>query len=130
MEPEFLSLAEVVEIHSDQIRRYGGSPDILDLAMLQSAVAAPRAAFSGELLHHDIYAMAAAYLFHVVRNHPFVDGNKRTGTVAALVFLAMNGVRFEAEGRALETLVLSVARGDAAEDEVAGFLRAHSRSRT
>ena len=81
MNPIFLSLAEVLEIHRDQIERYGGDPGIRDLDLLQSALAIPAAGFGGQYLHNDLYEMAAAYLFHITQNHPFVDGNKRTGAV-------------------------------------------------
>ncbi|MEK7678791.1 MAG: Fic family protein, partial [Deltaproteobacteria bacterium] len=73
MELVFLTLDEVVVIHRDQIERYGGSPGIRDIELLQSAVSMPTAGFSGDYLHSDIFEMAAAYLFHIIRNHPFVD---------------------------------------------------------
>jgi death on curing protein len=78
MTPRFLDLVEVLEIHQSRIDRYGGSPGVRDLGLLQSAVAQSSAGFGGEFLHSDLYEMAAAYLFHVARNHPFIDGNKRT----------------------------------------------------
>ena len=87
IEPIFLGLDEVIEIHNDQIKRYGGHVGIRDIELLKSAVAMPAAGFGGDYLHTDIYEMAAAYLFHIVRNHPFIDGNKRTGAVASVVFL-------------------------------------------
>jgi death-on-curing protein len=82
----FLNLGEVLEIHRDQIARYGGSSGLRDLNLLKSAVAMPQATFDGEFLHTDIFEMAAACLFHIVGNHPFLDGNKRVGAVACLVF--------------------------------------------
>ncbi len=86
MTPVSLSLAEVLEIHRDQIERYGGHAGLRDLGLLQSALAMPAARFGGRYLHGDLLEMAAAYLFHIEQNHPFIDGNKRTGTVAAIVF--------------------------------------------
>jgi death-on-curing protein len=77
MEPAFLSLDEVLEIHAQQIERYGGSAGLRDAAGLESAIATPQATFGGEFLHTSIRAMAAAYLFHLCQNHPFIDGNKR-----------------------------------------------------
>lgn len=127
MEPSFLTLDEVLEIHRDQIDRYGGSSGIRDLGLLQSALAQPAATFGGQLLHGDLFEMAAAYLFHLVQNHPFVDGNKRVGTVAAIVFLAMNDHEVDAPEDALESLVLSVATSRADKDTIAEFLRTHSR---
>ena len=67
--------------------RYGGLPGLRDEGLLESAVAQAVATFGGEYLHNDIFQMAAAYLFHIVQNHPFVDGNKRAGAAAAVVFL-------------------------------------------
>ena len=74
----FLTLAEVIEIHTDQIKRYGGTDAIRDMGLLSSAVAMPYASFHDTFLHADIFEMAAAYAFHVSQNHPFIDGNKRT----------------------------------------------------
>ncbi len=128
MTPVFLSLAEVLEIHRDQIERYGGHPGLRDLGLLQSALAMPAAGFGGRYLHGDLIEMAAAYLFHIVQNHPFIDGNKRTGAVAAFVFLSLNGIELEAEEPQLEKLVMDVAKGTAGKNVVADFLRANSRA--
>jgi len=81
----------------------------------------PAAGFGGKYLHSDLCEMAAAYLFHLVQNHPFIDGNKRVGAVAAYVFLAMNKTRLTADQKAYGDLVLSVARGEASKSEVAQF---------
>jgi len=91
-EPLFLTLAEVIEIHKDQISRYGGSAGIRDMNLLSSAVAMPYASFGGHFLHRDIFEMAAAYAFHISQNHPFIDGNKRTALASALIFLELNGM--------------------------------------
>src|SRR5687768_12741314 len=96
MPPNFLALDEVLEIHRDQLTRYGGLGGIRDLGLLQSAVAQPQATFAGQFLHADLAEMAAAYLFHIVQNHPFLDGNKRVGAVSAIVFLKMNDHEIEA----------------------------------
>ena len=126
MRPAFLGLGEVLLIHRDQIGRYGGEGGIRDLGLLESAVALPEAGFGGRYLHQDLFEMAAAYLFHIVRNHPFVDGNKRTGAVCALVFLELNGVGIDADEDALADMVIAVAEGRAGKDAVADFLRAHA----
>lgn len=123
MAPAFLSLAEVLEIHRDQIERYGGSPGIRDLGLLRSALAVPAATFGGAFLHAGIPDMAAAYLFHIVKDHPFVDGNKRTGAVAALVFLALNGRECSASENALAETVLGLARGSLDKAAIARFFR-------
>ena len=119
----FLSLGEVLEIHRDQITRYGGSRGLRDLDLLKSALAMPQATFGGEFLHADIFEMAAAYLFHIVKNHPFIDGNKRAGVVSALVFLALNGYDFTAPQNGLAETVFALAGGELAKADVAIFIR-------
>ena len=123
MDPTFLSLAEVLEIHQDQVARYGGATGIRDIELLKSALGMPAATYGGRFLHTDIYEMAAAYLFHLVKNHPFVDGNKRVGAVAALVFLDLNGFDFDAPEDDFAEIVLAVARGDLAKADVTVFIR-------
>ncbi len=93
---DFLQIQDVLLLHGDQVDRYGGEHGVRDLALLESAVAQPQATFGGEFLHKDLFEMAAAYLFHIVQNHPLVDGNKRTGLVTALTFLDFNGVQIDA----------------------------------
>ena len=120
---QFLGLQEVLEIHRDQVTRYGGTAGIRDLNLLKSALGMPGATFNGEFLHTDVYEMAAAYLFHLVKNHPFLDGNKQVGAVAALVFLALNGHDFQAPEDDLAETVLAVARGEIGKSELTVFLR-------
>jgi death on curing protein len=122
----FLTLDEVVAIHRDQIERYGGTLGVRDWGLLQSAVAMPAVTFGGQYLHADLYEMAAAYLFHMVQNHAFVDGNKRIGAVAADVFLALNDTELVASQDDYAELVLSIARGEAGKSEAAAFFRANS----
>src|SRR5205085_6788331 len=110
-EPRFLTLDQVLAIHSDQVRRYGGSGGIRDLGLLQSALAMPQASFGGQYLHPSLHEMAAAYLFHLVQNHPFVDGKKRIGLAACIAFLGMNELWLESDDAELITLVLEVAQG-------------------
>lgn len=124
-EPEFLTLDEVLGIHADQIRRYGGRAGVRDLDLLRSALGTPEASYSGEYLHGTLSEMAAAYLFHVARNHPFIDGNKRAALMCALVFLGLNGQRLEADPDALHALVDGVASGRVDKSAVAVFLREH-----
>lgn len=73
MNPEFLTVDEILEIHATQLARYGGAAGVRDLRLLESAAAQPTATFGGEYLHGDVFAVAAAYVYHIVRNHPFVD---------------------------------------------------------
>ena len=126
MAPTFLTLEEIIAIHRDQIARYGGAEGVRDWGLLHSAMATPAASFGGQFLHSDLYEMAAAYLFHIVQNHPFIDGNKRVGAVAAYVFLALNNMRLTAREDAYAELVLSVARGERPKSSVAEFFRAHT----
>ncbi|MGD0886903.1 MAG: type II toxin-antitoxin system death-on-curing family toxin [Thermodesulfovibrionales bacterium] len=102
----FLTLAEVIEIHADQIERYGGGSGIRDINLLSSAVAIPYASFQDQFLHADLFEMAAAYAFHICQNHPFVDGNKRTALATALVFLELNGISFsDPEGKLYHSMM-------------------------
>jgi len=123
VEPTFLTMDEIVDIHRDQIARYGGSEGVRDWGLLQSAVAMPAATYGGQFLHCDLCEMAAAYLFHIVQNHPFIDGNKRVGAVAAYVFLVLNAMRLMADNDAYADLVLAVARGEMPKSAVAEFFR-------
>jgi death-on-curing protein len=123
MNLKFLSLAEVLAIHKDQITRYGGASGIRDIDLLKSALGMPPATYGGDFLHTDIFEMAAGYLFHLVKNHPFVDGNKRVGAVAALVFLDLNGFDFHAPEDDFAEMMLAVARGEINKSQVAVFIR-------
>jgi death-on-curing protein len=127
LEPAFLTLDEVIAIHRDQIERYGGSLGVRDWGLLKSAVAMPAATFGGQYLHSDLCEMAAAYLFHLVQNHPFIDSNKRVGAVAADVFLSLNDLQLMAGEDEFADLVLSVSRGETSKSAAAEFLRAHMR---
>ncbi len=126
IEAIFLGLDEGIGIHNDQINRYGGRAGVRSLELLKSAIAMPTAGFGGDYLHTDIYEMAAAYLFHIVRNHPFVDGNKRTGAVASVVFLMMNGMDLHVDEDAFEKMVLLVAEGKMDEAAIAQFFRSNT----
>lgn len=125
----FLTVDEVLALHADQIERYGGRGGIRDLGLLSSAVATPQATFGEKYLHHTLHEMAAAYLFHLVRNHAFVDGNKRTGLIAALTFLGINGAELVADPDALYRLVIGIADGSVTKSDVAVFLQANTRAR-
>ena len=119
----FLTLAEVIEIHTDQIDRYGGSDGVRDMNLLSSAVAIPFASFSGSFLHADIYEMAGAYAFHICQNHPFVDGNKRTALASALVFLEINGTSVSDPAGKLYHMMISIASGQMSKNELTKIFR-------
>ena len=125
-EPRFLLLEEVLRIHAHQVDGYGGALGVRDTGLLLSAIAAPRASFGGGFLHGTLFEMAAAYLFHLARNHPFVDGNKRAALASALVFLELNGASVDAPDAALVELVVRVATGDASKAEAAMFFERHA----
>ena len=124
--PLFLSLDEMLALHADQVRRYGGGVGVRDLELLKSALAMPSAGHRGDYLHSNLFEMAAAYLFHIVRNHPFVDGNKRAGLIAAVAFLGLNGLRIESDPDPLYELAMGVAEGEIGKAEIAVFLREHA----
>lgn len=119
----FLPLAEVVEIHKDQIDRYGGHSGIRDYGLLSSAVAAPMAAWNAEYLNNDIFEMAAAYIFYICQDHPFVDGNMRTALASGLVFLEINGISIMDEKGELYPAVMSIALGQLGKTEIVTVLR-------
>ncbi len=130
MDPRFLSLIEALQIHQDQIARYGGLPGIRDLALLQSALATPESGVADRYLHSDLFEMAAAYMFHLIKDHPFVDGNKRVGVVAALVFLDLNRIDLRMSDDDLVQLALGVATGQITKMGIAEALRRHGRKQT
>ena len=114
------------ELHS---QRYGGSAGTRDNGLLESAVSQAKAGFGGEYLHQDLEAMASAYLFSIVKNHPFVDGNKRTGLAAALTFLDLNGIAIEHSSDILYDATMTVAEGRLDKAELADLLRGLAISR-
>jgi death on curing protein len=122
-----LTLDEVLAIHADQIRRYGGRAGVRDRGLLSSALALPRASFEGVRLHASVPEMAAAYLFHIAQNLPFVDGNKRVALASALAFLWLNDHRLEAEAGELTDGVMGIAAGRLSKAQAAVFLAAHVR---
>jgi len=121
--PVFLSPDDVLAVHEREIRKFGGMTGLRDPGLFESAMAQPEARFGGEFLHEDVFTMAAAYLFHVVKNHPFVDGNKRTGLVAALVFLGLNGEPILPPSVRLYDATMAVARGELGKAGLAAIFR-------
>ncbi|MEW6499353.1 MAG: type II toxin-antitoxin system death-on-curing family toxin, partial [Cyanobacteriota bacterium] len=89
--PRFIAKEMVLAIHARQLDKFGGTSGLRDAGLLDSALAQPQATFSGELLHPTIAEQAAAYLYHLAMNHPFVDGNKRTAFAVTDTFLRVNG---------------------------------------
>lgn len=119
---EYLTFEQVLEIHDELLKRYGGLSGIRDKNLLLSALDAPKAALFGLEMYPSIYQKAAAYLYHIVSNHPFNDANKRTGYAVTLVFLESNEAKQSFEKEDLEDLVLEVAKGQISKEEIAAFL--------
>ncbi|MGH8100294.1 MAG: type II toxin-antitoxin system death-on-curing family toxin [Chthoniobacterales bacterium] len=106
-----LSIDTVREIHGEAIRQFGGLDGIRDENLLASAVLAPQSRFGGKSPYVDTVEVAAAYLFYLCKNHPFLDGNKRTAMMAAIVFLRLNGIEPSRDSPDWEKLMLDVANG-------------------
>ena len=123
--PLFLDLDQIMRLHCSLLERYGGMEGVRDVGLLHSAIAMPQTAYGGQYMHSDILEMAAAYLYHIVLNHPFFDGNKRTSAAAAIVFLAINEIQIDNDEEGLVALTLSVATGQAGKTEIADFFRSH-----
>ncbi len=119
-----LTVDIVFEIHAAAIADFGGSGGLRDRALLESAVAAPQATYGGESVYADVPEMAAAYLFYICRNHPFIDGNKRAALGACLVFLRLNGYQPAPDGPDWEQLTLDVAASKLDRDATTARLRA------
>lgn len=122
-EIEFLTLAEAVEIHKNQIELYGGETGIRDFSLLNSAVYFPQTTFEGEFLHSNLFDMAAAYIYHISQNHPFIDGNKRAALVCGLVFLDFNGIEIYDPSGLLYRMMMKVASGKSNKKEISGLLK-------
>jgi death on curing protein len=125
----YLSLEQVLELHRLEIQRFGGSAGLRERGSLEAALARPQMTFAGEDVYPDVESKAAAVMHSLVMNHPFVDGNKRTGAAVAELFLNPNGVELEAADDDLVAITLSVARGEVNAEALAIWLRQRSRHR-
>lgn len=119
----FLNIEEVIKIHAHQIALFGGLPGIRDYNLLESALYTPQSTFDGNYLHQDIFAMAAAYGFHLIKNHPFVDGNKRTGIICPVLFLEYNDYEIEISQKKLFDIAISLATSKLSINQFALFLK-------
>jgi death-on-curing protein len=122
-----LSLAEVIELHRMVIEQAGGSPGLRDLGALESVVAQPRMTFGGTDLYPSWVEKSAALWFSLVKNHPFIDGNKRVGHAAMETLLVINGFEIDASTDEQEQLVLALAAGQLSREDLVGWLRGHVR---
>ena len=118
-----LTVEIVREIHAEAIAQFGGSDGVRDSALLESAVAAPQASFGGKSPYADLAEVAAAYLYYLCRNHPFIDGNKRAALGACIVFLRLNRIEPRSDGPECEELALAVAASAIDRDETTMRLR-------
>jgi death on curing protein len=118
-----LSVDMVRQIHAEALADFGGSDGVRDMALLESAVAAPQAGFGGQSPYLDLPEVAAAYLFYICQNHPFMDGNKRAALGACLLFLELNGIGTDECDLEWECLVLEVASSALNREQTTARLR-------
>jgi death on curing protein len=123
--PRFVSNSQVIKIHDRQIETFGGTTGIRDEGLLDSALAQPQATFGGELLHPTIYEQAAAYLYHLAMNHPFIDGNKRTAFAVMDTFINLNGYSLNLSAEETYNMVIRVVRREISKGELSAFLELH-----
>jgi len=121
----YLKAEQILFLHARLIEGTGGSHGVRDINLLLSAVGRPHASFDDQDLYPDIFTKAAALMDSLVRNHPFIDGNKRTGVSAAGLFLIRNSYRLKATNRELETFTLEVSRSEKSIAEIAGWFCDH-----
>lgn len=122
----YLSVEEVLVLHDYQIERFGGSHGLLSLPLLESAIGRPTANFSGKDLYVDVYEKAAVLVYSLVKNHPFLDGNKRTGVHAALTFLVLNAIQLNLTSEQVINLGLDIANNKLSFKETAEFFKANT----
>ena len=123
----YLSVVQLERLHQMQLQAFGGAAGLRDRGGLEAAAARPQMTFGGDDLYADVAAKAAALMHSIVMNHPFVDGNKRVGAMAAVLFLVVNAQRLEAPDEALVELAFAVARGEVSAEALAIWIRQRSR---
>jgi death-on-curing protein len=123
---KYLTVEEVYLLHERLIQRIGGSSGLRDPDLLASAVARPQASFGGEELYPDLWTKAAALMHSLIKNHPFVDGNKRTAVTATGIFLELNGHRLTASNEEMVRFAVQLAAEDAELVEIAAWVQSHA----
>ena len=123
--PRFLTNSQAIKIHERQIEIFGGTSGIRDEGLLDSALAQPQATFGGELLHPTIHEQAAAYLYHLAMNHPFIDGNKRTAFAVMDTFITLNGYSLNLSAEETYNMVIRVVQREISKEELSAFLELH-----
>ncbi|MBS0558051.1 MAG: type II toxin-antitoxin system death-on-curing family toxin [Proteobacteria bacterium] len=121
----WIDIQVVIGLHDRQLAEYGGSPGVRDANLLESALGRPQQLYAYGDPRPDLADLAASLAFGLARNHPFVDGNKRTAAVSCETFIVLNGARLPASDAELYVLFLALAEGKLAEREFAAWLRAH-----
>lgn len=121
----FLRLGEVLELHSRLLATSGGAPGLRDLALLEGALCQPRQTYSGADLYPTLIDKAASLAFSLIKNHPFIDGNKRIGHAAMAVMLLLNGYEIEASTESAEAVILAVASGFLDRQGLTDWVRQH-----
>src|SRR5699024_5644705 len=124
---KFLDRQTILAFHRDQVKTYGGKQGIRDEGLLELALAQPQVSFGGEYMHETIFEVAGAYGFHICKNHPFFDGNKRTALVAIYTFLFVNGFRLEAGKKSLFAVMIDLANGKLEKAKLANFLEENTK---
>ena len=125
MEISFLTLEDVLALHDELIQRYGGTPGLRDAGLLEASLAMPQAGFGSQYFHEFPHEMAAAYLFHLVRNHAFIDGNKRVALACAILFFKINHVPYSITEEEAVELTLGTASGNMDKGAVTAFFQKH-----
>ena len=120
-EPEWLDIDIVIDIHAEQLALFGGADGVRDRGLIESALGRPQHKFAYE--ESDLAALAAAYAFGIAKNHPFVDGNKRTAFASMLVFLGLNGIDFDVPPQDATVMIISLASGEVSEESFARWIR-------
>ena len=124
---KFLDRQTILAFHRDQVKTYSGKQGIRDEGLLELALAQPQVSFGGEYMHETIFEVAVAYGFHICKNHPFFDGNKRTALVAIYTFLFVNGFRLEAGKKSLFAVMIDLANGKLEKAKLANFLEENTK---
>ena len=122
----FLTIQDVIAMHDELIMRYGGCHGTRSHGLLSSALAQPMASFGGDFLYKDLAEMASVYFFHIIKNHPFVDGNKRTAVLASLVFIEHNNRVIKFNDNELFDLAIGVASGGISKLQLIEVFKQHS----
>ncbi len=124
---DYLTPQQILFLHHRLIETSGGAHGVRDLGALQAAAARPQATFDAANLYSDLFAQAAALMEYIIKNHPFVDGNKRTAIAAAGIFMRRNGYRIEASQEELYRFTISMTEGTAGRTDAESWFRTHVR---